>query len=275
MCGKNLSQERVSTIGEQRRFNHALQPMGLEEFVRLVSLDLPEAPAYFPYDAMLNRKERPTLDETMQNVLRPLSLEQVLRQHREGAQILDVRDPSDYASAHLLGSIHIGLCGEFASWCGTLLRRDRPIVILAEPGREVEAVTRLGRIGFDHVSGYLDGGMQALEARPDLLRHTERITAQSLAERLNGDDPPHLLDVRTLPEWEERRMVGAIHVPLHALAGRLEEVPRNGHFVMYCAAGYRSMIAASLLEQQGFTNYSDLIGGYAAWDLLDERSMRP
>lgn len=274
MCGKNLSKERVSTLGEQRHFNYALRPMSPDEFVRLVTMDLPEAPAYFPYDAMLNRRERATLDEALQRAMRPLDLDEVLRLQRQGAQVLDVRDPSDYAAAHLLGSTHVGLCGEFASWCGTLLRRDREIVVLADPGREMEAVTRLGRIGFDHVAGYLEGGMQALEPRPDLVRHTERITAQILAERLNGDDPPHLLDVRTQSEWEKQRMVGSIHVPLNALAARLDEVPRNSHFVVHCAAGYRSMIAASILEQQGFTNYSDLIGGYAAWDLLDERRMR-
>ncbi|HZM16228.1 MAG TPA: MBL fold metallo-hydrolase [Candidatus Krumholzibacteria bacterium] len=274
MCGKSLSKERVSTIGEQRRYNYALQPMTKADFIRLVTMEQPEAPAYFPYDAMLNRSERPSLETTLEKVLQPLPLEEVLRLHLAGAQVLDVRDPGDYAGAHFLGSTNVGLQGQFASWCGTLLRRDRPIVLIAETGKETEAALRLGRIGFDHVAGYLEGGMQALEQRPDLLRHTERITAQALAERLNGDDPPHVLDVRTDAEREAKRIVGSVHVPLHQLAGRVAEVPRSGHVVIHCGGGYRSMIAASLLEQQGFTNCSDLVGGYAAWDLLDERSMR-
>jgi glyoxylase-like metal-dependent hydrolase (beta-lactamase superfamily II)/rhodanese-related sulfurtransferase len=270
MCGKNLANERVSTIGEQRRFNYALQPMSKEQFVELVTADLPEAPAYFSYDAKLNRSERPILDETLQKVLKPLSLEEVLRLHERGAQLLDVRDPSEFAAAHVMGSTNIGLGGRFASWSGTILERDKPIVIIAEPGREEEATLRLARVGFDHVTGYLEGGMHALQERPDRLRHTERLTAQDLAERLNGNEPPHVLDVRSQSEWDERRIVGSIHIPLGQLKQRVDEVPRNTNFVVHCGGGYRSMIAASILEQAGFTNYSDLLGGYAAWDLLDE-----
>jgi glyoxylase-like metal-dependent hydrolase (beta-lactamase superfamily II)/rhodanese-related sulfurtransferase len=274
MCGKNMSKERVSTIGEQRRFNYALQPMSKGQFIELVTADQLEAPAYFSYDAMLNRRERPTLDETLEKVLQPLALEQVLRMYNAGAQMLDVRDPSEYAAAHLLGSTNIGLGGQFASWSGTLLDPARPIIILADPGREEEAAVRLGRVGFDHVSGYLEGGMQALEDRPDLLRHTERITAQALAERLNGAEPPHVLDVRSEAEWDDKRIIGSILIPLNQLQTRVEEVPRNSNFVIHCAGGYRSMIAASILEQNGFTNYSDLLGGYSAWDLLDEGAAR-
>ncbi len=270
MCGKNLSKERVSTLGEQRRYNYALQPMGVDEFVHLVTADQPEAPAYFPYDAMLNRQERASLERMLEKTLQPLTLETCLRLQQQGAQILDVRDAADFAGAHLLGATNIGLGGQFATWSGTLLRRDRPIVLVAEPGREPEAAVRLGRIGFDHVAGYLEGGMQALEPRPDLVRHTERITAQALAERLNGDNPPQVVDVRTEGEWDRARIVGSIHVPLQQLSARVDEVPRNSHFVVHCGGGYRSMIAASILAQHGFTNMSDLVGGYAAWDLLDE-----
>ena len=270
MCGKSMSKERVSTLGEQKRFNYALQPMSQEEFVRMVTADQPEAPDYFAFDAQLNRQERPTLDQSLDKSLNPLPLDEVLRLHESGAQVLDVRDPSEYAAAHLIGSTNVGLGGQFAMWCGTVLNRDQPIVLVADPGREAEAAMRLGRIGFDHVAGYLEGGMHALESRPDLMRHTSRVTAQVLAERLNGSDPPHVLDVRTESEWDQKRIVGAVHVPLGQLRKRIEEVPRNNNFVVHCAGGYRSMIAASLLEQHGFTNFSDLLGGYAAWDLLDE-----
>ncbi len=270
MCGKNMSKERVSTIGDQRTTNYALQPMSEDEFTRLVTADQPDAPAYFAYDAEMNRREIPTLEESMGKSLRPLTLDEMLQLRSSGAQVLDVRDPSEYAAAHLFGATNVGLGGQFAMWCGTILDRDKPIVLVSDPGRESEAAMRLGRIGFDHVAGYLEGGMHAMESRPDLMRHTSRVTAQVLAERLNGGDPPHVLDVRNESEWDNKRIVGAIHVPLNQLRQRLDEVPRNSNFVVHCAGGYRSMIAASLLEQNGFTNFSDLIGGYAAWDLLDE-----
>src|SRR5580698_6832244 len=169
LCGKNLSSDTVSTLGEQRRFNYALQPMTKEEFTRLITADQPDAPAYFTYDAILNTRERATLDKTLRQVLQPVELQEVLEMGDAGAQILDVRDASEYAKGHLAGSINIGLGGQYATWAGTVLDSSRPIVIIAEPGREQEAALRLGRIGFDHVTGYLRDGMEALAERPDLV----------------------------------------------------------------------------------------------------------
>ena len=162
LCGKQLSSDTVSSLGDQRRMNYALQPMSKEEFIRLVTADQPDAPQYFTYDAILNTRERVTLDSNLERVLQPVSLDEVLRLGDAGAQLLDVRDAAEFAKGHLVGSINIGLGGQYATWAGTLLDRVRPIVIIAEPGREQEAALRLGRIGFDHVRGYLDGGMAAL-----------------------------------------------------------------------------------------------------------------
>ena len=136
LCGKAISQETYSTIGEQRRSNYALQPMSKAAFVEIVTADQPDAPPYFTYDAVLNSKERPTLDETLARQANPMSLDQLLALQSAGAQILDVRDPVEFASSHLAGSINIGLDGQFASWAGTVLSRDEPIVIIADPGRE-------------------------------------------------------------------------------------------------------------------------------------------
>ncbi len=266
MCGKNLSSETVSTIGQQRRYNYALQPMSKEEFVRLVTADQPEAPPYFIYDAMLNRKERPTLERTLEQELKSLPLDDVLRLMNSGAQVIDVRDAADFEGAHLVGSINIGLGGSYATWAGTVLEREKPIVIIAEPGREYEAAMRLGRIGFDFVAGYLDGGMQALADRPDLLGRTERITAPTLAELLTASEPPVVLDVRTPGEWREKRIKGSINIPLPHLQKRLQDVPRDRQVVVHCASGYRSAIAVSLLERHGITNVADLVGGFAAWE---------
>ncbi len=266
MCGKNLSTDTVSTMGVQRRYNYALQPMSQAEFITLVTADQPEAPQYFAYDAMLNRQERPTLPQTLAQALTPLSLDAVLRQMNAGAQVVDVREPADFAGAHLYRSLNISLRGSFATWAGTLLKRDAPIVLVAEPGCEEEAAMRLGRIGYDHVAGYLDGGMQALDTRPDLVRRTERITAATLAERLAAPQPPVVLDVRTERERQEKHIAGSHHIPLNHLGERLSEVPSDREVVVHCASGYRSSIAASLLEQHGFPQIADLVGGFAAWE---------
>ncbi|MCH8256113.1 MAG: MBL fold metallo-hydrolase, partial [Gemmatimonadetes bacterium] len=159
MCGKALSTETVSTMGEQRKYNYALQPMSEAEFTALVIADQPDAPQYFVYDAIMNRKEHRTLDESLQRSLKPLAAAELIRQQKEGAQVLDVREPADYEGAHVANSLNIGLSGRFATFAGILLDSDAPIVIVAEPGREEEAAMRLGRIGYDNVIGYLEGGM--------------------------------------------------------------------------------------------------------------------
>jgi glyoxylase-like metal-dependent hydrolase (beta-lactamase superfamily II)/rhodanese-related sulfurtransferase len=269
LCGKNLSTDTVSTIGVQRRYNYALQPMSRDEFVRVVTAELPDTPAYFTYDAVLNTKERPTLEQALAAELTALSLDRVLELAAAGAQVLDVRDPAEYAGAHVRGSVNIGLGGKYATWSGTLLERERPIVIVAEPGREQEAALRLGRIGFDDtVVGYLEGGMLALESRPDLVDRIERITAASLAEELDGPDAPYLLDVRTDQEWRTDALPGSVNIPLSALPQRLDEVPHDRRVVVYCSTGYRSSIAASLLRRSGLDRIDDLVGGMGAWATL-------
>ena len=185
LCGKALSKETVSTLGEQRRSNYALQPMSKEAFIQVVTADQPEAPAYFTYDAVLNSEERPTLDQTLARV-NPMTLDGVLALQEIGAQILDTRDPGEFAAAHLAGSINIGLGGQYATWAGTVLDREHPIVIIADPGRENESATRLGRIGFDHVVGYLKDGLHSLKSRPELTVTTERLSAPFAAELLSS-----------------------------------------------------------------------------------------
>ncbi len=264
MCGKSLGQDTVSTLGVQRRYNYALQPMSRAEFVELITSEQPEVPAYFSYDAELNRRERPTLDQALTRELRPLSLAEVLRAQREGAQVLDVREPADFAAGHLAGSPHIGLGGKFATWAGILLAPDRPIVIVATPGLEQSAATRLGRIGFDSVMGYLEGGMEALRDRPDLVRRIDRITAPALRDLL-GAAPLPVFDVRFEGEWRQEAIPGTTNIPLNQLRQRIAEIPTDRPVVVYCQSGQRSSTAASLLAQAGYTQVLDLIGGIAAW----------
>lgn len=266
LCGKNLSSDTVSSLGDQRRFNYALQPMSKRDFIRIVTADQPDAPAYFNYDAVLNTRERTTLDKNLQQVLHPVDLGEVLSMGYEGAHILDVRDAAEYAKGHLPGSINIGLGGQYATWAGTILDRTKPIVIVAEPGREQEAALRLGRIGFDHVRGYLQGGMEALTDRPDLVWPTERVTAQIAAEELATKTPPLVLDIRNPREWTTRHIANSVNIPLGHLQERIAEIPRDRRIVVHCAGGYRSSIAASILHQHGITNLIEVAGGLAAWE---------
>jgi rhodanese-related sulfurtransferase/glyoxylase-like metal-dependent hydrolase (beta-lactamase superfamily II) len=266
LCGKQLSSDTVSSLGDQRRLNYALQPMSKEEFIGLVTADQPDAPAYFTYDAILNTRERSTLDKSLEQALHPIDLDEVLRTGDAGAQILDVRDASEYAKGHLAGSINIGLGGQYATWAGTVLDRTKPIVIVAEPGREQEAALRLGRIGFDHVKGYLRGGMEALAGRPDLVWPTERISAPMVAEELAQPNPPLVLDIRNPREWASKHIEGSVNIPLNHLQERIAEIPRDRRIALHCAGGYRSSIAASILHQYGITNLIEMAGGLAAWD---------
>lgn len=265
LCGKKLSSDTVSSMGDQRRFNYALKPMTKEEFVRLVTADQPDAPPYFTYDAVLNAREHVTLGASLEHALRAIPLDELLRMADEGAQILDVRDASEYAKRHILGSINIGLGGQYATWAGTILDRARPIVIVAEPGREQEAAVRLGRIGFDQVAGYLEGGMASLAGRAGLLRTGEQVSVLIAAEEMAAAPTPMLLDVRTPGEWASRHIEGSVNVPLNHLRERISEIPRDRRVMVYCAGGYRSSIAAGLLRQEGITNIAEIAGGFAAW----------
>ena len=265
LCGKHLSADTFSTMGAERHSNYALQPMSQEAFVQVVTADQPDAPPYFTYDAVLNSKERATLDAILPHQLTPLPLARVLEMQREGAQVLDVRDPSEFAKGHLNRSVNIGLGGQYATWAGTVLDRTHPIVVIAEPGREEEAAKRLGRIGFDHVAGFLDGGMQTLEAHAELLARTERVSPAQLAEQLASQAPPLVVDVRTPAEYAAAHVEDGVNMPLNHLGEKLDELPRGRPIAVMCAGGYRSSIAASLIQRHGIEALAELAGGMAAW----------
>lgn len=266
LCGKAISRETVSTMGEQRRSNYALQSMSKSAFIDLVTADQPDAPAYFTYDAVLNSRERPTLDQALARELRPLTMNELLAAQAEGVQLLDTRDPATFAPAHLAGSINIGLIGQYATWSGTVLSRDRPIAIVADPGTEAESALRLGRIGFDHVIGYLGGGLESAQATAARIVSTERVGADVASARLAAITPPVMIDVRTSSERAQKRIDGSVHIPLNHLMERVSEIPRDRPVLLFCAGGYRSSIAASLLQREGFTDVSELAGGLAAWE---------
>ncbi|MGH9741349.1 MAG: MBL fold metallo-hydrolase [Candidatus Acidiferrum sp.] len=266
LCGKAISKETFSTIGEQRRVNYALQPMSKKAFIEMVTADQPDAPPYFTYDAVLNSKERQTLDEALERELKPLELEAVLALQAEGAQILDTREPDEFAAAHLVGSINVGLGGQYATWAGTVLDHAHPIVIIASPGRENESAIRLGRIGFDHVAGYLRNGLQSLTGRPELVAFTERLSSPFAAELMASNQPPLIIDVRAPGERVQKYIEGSLSMPLSRLAERAQELPKDRAMLVHCAGGYRSSIAASILKKRGFEQVSEIAGGIAAWE---------
>ncbi len=261
LCGKNLSDDTVSTIGRQKQSNYALQPMSREEFIALVTENLPQAPQYFSYDARLNKKERQNLDSALRESLRPLSLEEVLQRQNAGDQILDTRPESDFNAGHLKGAVQVGLGGKFATWAGIVLDPDIPIVIIAEPGSEYEAEMRLGRIGFDKVEGYLKDGMRALEERPDLTDSVTSATPEELLALLEKGGTPYVLDIRSAAEFKDGHIANAVSLPLNDLKRRIDEVPKDRPVWVHCAGGYRSVIASSLLKKNGVAQTINLLGG--------------
>lgn len=265
MCGKNLSQDLYSTIGEQKRFNYAMKPMSISQFKQIVTEDQPEAPDYFVHDAILNRQERPALESSMTQAVKPISLEKVIEMAGQGAQLLDVRDGLDYAGSHLTGSINIALKGKYATWAGSMLNSKDPIIVIGEEDQVEEAVMRLGRIGFDNAVGYLENGMKALENHPELERKTRRMTAQDLADILSSGENVTVVDVRSEKEYASGHIDNSINIPVTHLVEKLGQLPEDRQIVVHCEGGYRSSIASGILMNHGFKNVADLVGGYKAW----------
>ncbi|MGQ0846383.1 MAG: molybdopterin-dependent oxidoreductase [Sporichthyaceae bacterium] len=261
-CGKALSDETYSTIGAQRRTNYALAPMGEEEFVAAVTEGQPLRPHYFEFDAQRNRELRPLLDA---EPLPLLDLADVLDRQANGAQLLDAREPIDYAAGHLRGAVNIGLQGRFAEWAGEVLDPQRDIVLVGGPTVADEARLRLARVGYDRVVGQLADLAATFEDHPELVQTSSRLTIEQLAE-LRGLEPGlQVVDVRNPGETAAGVLPGAREVPLPALTDLLDGLDRARPLLVYCGSGYRSQVAASVLAERGFDDVSDLLGGYGAW----------
>ena len=274
MCGKNMSKETSSTIGEQRKFNYALQPMSKAEFVRMMTVDLPESPAYFPQDAEINR----TGADALSNIAKPHALTAERVQELLATQaktpgslrymILDVRAAAEFGAGHVPGSINIGLGGQFAIWAGTLVPMGTPIVIVSESEDNAqEAVTRLARVGHESVKGYLSGGIAAWHEAGLELAAVPQITVGELNELIVGRTPLQIIDVRRPAEYASGHVPHALPAPLLSLQGTIPDLrldPAKPTAVI-CAGGYRSSAAASILQQHGFSNLLNVTGGTSAW----------
>jgi hydroxyacylglutathione hydrolase len=266
MCGRNMSQETSSTIGEQRRSNYALQPMAKDDFVRMMTADLPEPPAYFPRDAEINRTGAAALTEIPRPAaLPPLEVEKLAA---AGYSILDVRAAAEFGAGHVPGSTHVGLKGQFAIWAASLISIGTPIAIVAESEEKAaEAVVRLARVGHESVKGHLAGGVAAWQEAGLKLETVPQIGVEKLNDLINRETDLQILDVRRPPEYESGHVPRALTAPLLSLqqnVGSLGLDPTKPTAVI-CAGGYRSSAATSILQQNGFSNLLNVTGGTSAW----------
>jgi len=261
LCGKQLSNERSSTIGLQRATNFALQAKSREEFVHLLTDDLPERPGYFAQDAEITRSGPAPLADLPE--LQPIAAQQVADLRRDGAIVLDTRPAGQFGGAHIPGAIHIGLSGQFASWAGRLIGLDSKIVIVAEDQETtLESRLRLARVGMENVIGFVEGGMSGWFGAGLPVEQVPQITVQDLHREL---DHVQLVDVRMPGEWETAHIEGARSKPLPKLMSMLDDLDRTQPVAVHCKSGYRSSIATSLLQRAGFTQVMNVIGGIDAW----------
>ncbi|HEV2884697.1 MAG TPA: rhodanese-like domain-containing protein [Pyrinomonadaceae bacterium] len=271
MCGKNMSTETSSTIGEQRKVNYALKPMAKDEFVRMMTAELPEAPAYFARDAEINRTGAGALTEVASPAaLTPAEVFDLTKPQTNSLRyvVLDVRPAKDFGAAHIPGSINIGLGGQFAIWSGILVSIGTPIILVADSDEKVnEGVMRLTRVGIESVKGFLAGGIAAWREAGFELSQVPQITVDELNQRLHEAPDLQVIDVRRPPEYQSGHVPNALHAPLSALQETAGRLPVNSSrpTAVICAGGYRSSAATSILEQQGFSNLVNVTGGTTAW----------
>jgi glyoxylase-like metal-dependent hydrolase (beta-lactamase superfamily II)/rhodanese-related sulfurtransferase len=261
-CGKQLSSETSSTIGEQRRDNYALQITDVDEFVATLTEGQSPQPRYFEFDSLRNREQRPLLDGDPPSLL---DIDDVYKHAHAGAILLDTREQDAYASGHLRGAVNVGLKGRFAECVGTVLSPDRDIILVGDVALTRESKTRLARVGFDRVIGQLRDLPAVFKKRPDLVETATRLTAAQLADSLSSEPGLQLVDVRNPGETEDGVIPGAREIPLPTLSDSIASLDRTAPVVVYCASGYRSAAAASVLRASGFDEVSDLAGGYGAW----------
>lgn len=264
LCGRNISKETSSTVGEQRRFNYALQVMSRDAFINLMTTDLPEVPSYFSRDAEINRAGAIALED----LPRPAELQaqSVNRLLLENALILDVRNAAAFGTGHLPNSIHIGLNGQFASWAGSLINDNRPIILVADGVEEVdEAVVRLARVGIENIKGYLSGGIKAWNDAGFALATTGQVAVDELKTRLEERADLQVVDVRRFAEYANGHVPGALNIPLSKLETADLNLNITKPTAVICASGYRSSAATSLLERRGFTELYNVVGGTSAW----------
>ena len=264
-CGKNMSKETTDTLGNQKRTNYALNPsLSREEFTKQLLDGQRNPPAYFPENVLLNIRGYDSIDTVMKRGLKPLTIGAFETLANEtDALLLDTRDPEIFSQAFIPNSINIGIDGSFAMWAGALIPGVKhPILLITEAGKEEETITRLARVGYDNVLGYLQGSFDAWPQSGKEIDRASRITAKELESMM--ESKPIIIDVRNETEFDAEHINGAINVPLDYLNYNLNSFPKEQPFIIHCAGGYRSMIAASILKARGWENFADVKGGFKA-----------
>ncbi len=265
-CGKNLGSETSSTIGMQKRRNYAMKATDKEGFVAAVTAGLKEPPAYFKKDAQLNKEGYEALDQVMKKSNRALDVTTFKEQIAKGAIVLDTRSPGIFTEGFIPGSINIGLNGRFAEWAGQLLSFDKTLLLVTEPGEEEESIIRLARVGFDQVSGYLEGGINSWREANETLDLIINIGSEELALDLPYDKNLLLVDVRAPGEFADGHVEGALNIALNEMTDplKLSRIEEDHNLYIHCQSGYRSVIACSLIKRQGYHNLRNIVGGFKA-----------
>jgi hydroxyacylglutathione hydrolase len=260
-CGKNIGKETVSTIGQQKKFNYALQKMTKEQFIEKLTEGITPPPQYFFEDARINKEGYEPIDDVITQNQKPLSVAEFTKAIQDGAVILDTRKADDFEKAYVAGSINIGLNGQFAVWVGTLIDISKPIVLVTEPGKEYESVLRLARVGYENVKGYLEGG---IEKWPGNKEKITSISADQLKTRVKAG--VKVLDVRKPSEWSASHLKQAEFYPLSDFPANVKDLDKSQPYIVHCGGGYRSMTAISIMKSHGFNNLINVYGGFGAME---------
>ncbi|MBK0402638.1 MBL fold metallo-hydrolase [Adhaeribacter sp. BT258] len=266
-CGKNMRKETFDTLGNQKQTNYALRSdLTREAFIKEVTDGLLAPPAYFPLNVKMNREGYANITEVLKQGLQPLTPDAFEAAANEtGALVLDTRKPEEFTKDFIPNSINIGIDGNFAPWVGTLIPDLKlPILIVAEPGREEEVVTRLARVGYDYTIGYLQGGMEAWKKAAKETDQVHSIAAKELETAFQADKHLKIIDVRKASEYGSEHLETALNAPLEYFNDHLAAIPKNETVYLHCAGGYRSMIAASILKARGFKKLVNVLGGFQA-----------
>lgn len=258
-CGKNIGKETFSTIGEQKKFNYALKDMSRDEFIQTVTEGILPPPQYFFDDARINRMGYSSIETVMKENSNPLTCAQFKEEIKRGAMILDTRNPDDFEKGFIPGALNIGLNGQYAVWVGTLINIKQPLVLVTDPGKESEAILRLARVGYENVVGYLENGVNSWDGKLDMVKS---ITAEQM--KLEVDKGISVLDVRKPGEWSVSHLKEAQFMPLAGMPKNIETLSKEDPHIVHCGGGYRSMIAISIMKQQGFKNLINVYGGFGA-----------
>jgi len=266
-CGKNMSNETVDTLGHQKKTNYALRAnMSREEFIREVITGLMPPPAYFPKNAVMNKMGYESFSDVLKRSEHALSADEFeLTAEETGAMILDTRKPEDFVKGFIPGSVNIGLDGQFAPWVGALISDIRQeLLIVADPGREQEVITRLSRVGYDHAIGFLKGGFATWTSAGKEVDAIASVNVKDFIVRVDADPSAPIIDVRKKSEYDSQHLAQAINAPLDFINESMARVDRNKTTFVHCAGGYRSVIFISILQARGYRNLVNVEGGFKA-----------